>query len=136
MMKGISLPINTIVIVSVAALVLVVVTTVFTSIFGGGISTISDQDAWSRGCSMAIARGCDSVVDFRDAGLDQGLYIPQYDPMGNDPKDATTGLSDCSQTEVSDGTYDNCDDDTLYMACQKIYGGAQPEYCKIKCCGS
>ena len=135
-MKGISLPINTIVIISIAALVLVVLTTVFTNIFGTGITTISDQDAWSRGCATAIARGCNTLADFQQAGSDTGLYIPGYDPYGNDPKDPNTGVSICTQAEVSDGSTDTCDDDTIYMACQKIYGTSTAEYCKTRCCGS
>ena len=129
--KGISLPINMVVILAIAVLVLVVVAAFFVLQLGGSQTTINDQTAWSTGCSTAIARGC-SVSAFQEPP-EGGLYIPRYDPNGNDPKNPTTKASTCSDSTLSS---EGCGDDTLRTACEKTQGVRGSEACRAKCCGS
>jgi len=57
--KGISLPVEMIVIIAIAVLVLVVIVTFFVGGAGSQIGLISDQDALARGCtSFAINYNC------------------------------------------------------------------------------
>ena len=63
-MRGISLPIEMIVIIAVAVLVLVVIAAFFVGGAGGQIGRITDQDALTRGCvQLAMAtRGCNTPL--------------------------------------------------------------------------
>ncbi len=105
-MKGISLPINVIIIVAVAVLVMIVVSAFFVSSTGSGISAISHNEAWSRGCAQATARGC-ATDDFASGGL----IISGYDPNG-----------------------DKVDDD-LATACKNALGYTSASQCREQCCG-
>jgi len=59
-MKGISLPVETIVIIAIAVLVLVVIAVFFVTGAGRQIVTIEDRNALSNGCvQLATAYGCD-----------------------------------------------------------------------------
>ncbi len=131
-----SLPINLIVVLSIAILVMVVVAAMFVLYSGQGDKGISDSVAWGNGCNMAKQRGC-LVTDFSSAtstSPSPGLYITGYDPNGNDPKDATTGLSSCSQSNLH---ITGCTDDTLRKACENFQntGDLTSEVCRKKCCG-
>lgn len=132
--KGISLPINMIVILAVAVLVLVVVAAFFVVQTGGSQQTISDQTAWAGGCSTAISQGC-SESAFRSPNDPNGggLYIARYDPNGDDPRDSATKASRCSHATL---TTEGCDDDTLLTACERTQGIRGSAACRAKCCGS
>ena len=136
--KGISLPINMIVILAIAVLVLVVVAAFFVLQVGAGGQTINDQTAWGNGCSTAIARGC-SVSAFQSPGegTDSGLLIARYDPSGNDPKDENTKSSKCfSDSDLHDDDKIGCRDNTLRTACERTQGVSGAAACRAKCCGS
>ena len=126
--KGISLPINMVVILAIAVLVLVVVAGFFVLQFTGGQIIINDIDAWGQGCATAQSRGCNSA-DFESA---TGLKIPRYDPQRNDEK--VQGASKCLQPGQQDSDF--CKDNTLYEACRRTQNGANAEECKTKCCGA
>jgi len=57
-MKGMSLPINMIVIIALAVLILVIITAFTTSQFGGGISSISQESAFAQLCTQYRGGGC------------------------------------------------------------------------------
>ncbi|MEM7816898.1 MAG: hypothetical protein QXZ20_03220 [Candidatus Aenigmatarchaeota archaeon] len=74
--KGISLPVNFIVILAIAIIVLLIaVTLIFPWIRGPG-ATIVDSQAWSRGCMMWQQRGC-RIGDMSN------IVIENYDPDGD-----------------------------------------------------
>lgn len=50
-MKGLSLPINMIIIIAIAVLVLVVIAAFFTAQTGSGIGNIALEEAFNRGCT-------------------------------------------------------------------------------------
>ena len=108
-MKGISLPVNTVIVISVAVLVLGLISMFFSSSTGTSTRAISHADAWNRGCSQANARGC-LVNDF--GGL-SGIIIAGYDPNG-------------------DGV-----NDYLWIACKNFFAnnGLTAADCRAKCCG-
>ena len=127
--KGISLPINMVVILAIAVLVLVVVAAFFVLQAGGSQRSINDQVAWGNGCATSISRGC-NLADFAPT---TGLKIPNYDPQGNDERQQ--GASVC----ITNPSDDSCSDNTLNKACERtqaISGGDTTSLCRAKCCGS
>lgn len=76
--KGMSLPIEAIVIIAVAVLVLVVLVGFFVGGAGKQIGSISASEALSRGCvDLVIRYGC--VLDDSGAGADLGkIQIQNY----------------------------------------------------------
>lgn len=128
--KGISLPINMVVILAVAVLVLVVVAAFFVLQTGQSGQTIRDQDAWASGCANAIAQGC--PLSAFETGSGKGLYISRYDPNGDDPK-AGSGASQCNSVNFDD--LSGCSDDTLRKACERTQGLSDSASCRAKCCG-
>ena len=107
--KGISLPVNTVIIIAVAVLVLVVISVMFSSSTGTSTRTISHADAWNRGCSAAKVRGC--LADDFTAVSTQ--LIPGYDPNGDSA------------------------DDNLLEACKNFFSDSllDKDKCRTKCCG-
>lgn len=74
--KGISLPINMIVILAVAIIVMLVAVSLIFLVFPGTQPMIKDSQAWSRGCMMWQQRGC-------RGGDMNNIIIEGYDPDGN-----------------------------------------------------
>lgn len=109
-MKGISLPINAIVVVAVAVLVLVVIAAFFAASAGSGMTTITHQQAWDKGCSQIRAKGC-LTADFAAA---TAYEIDNYDIDG-------------------DGEPWN----TILDACHNVYGtNTDSDQCRTLCCGA
>ncbi|MEM5813056.1 MAG: hypothetical protein QXU71_01700 [Candidatus Aenigmatarchaeota archaeon] len=74
-LKGISLPVNLIVILAVAIIVLLIaVTFLIPFVFGPGIY-IRDDEAWRRGCMIWQQRGC------RPEDI-ENIIIENYNPDG------------------------------------------------------
>ncbi|MBU5678614.1 MAG: hypothetical protein QXJ96_01560 [Candidatus Aenigmatarchaeota archaeon] len=79
-LKGISLPVNLIVILAVAIIVLLIaVTFLIPFVFGPGIY-IRDDEAWRRGCMIWQQRGC-RAEDI------ENIIIENYDPDGDNKFD-------------------------------------------------
>lgn len=130
--KGISLPVNTIIILIIAALVLGIIAVFFTSYSGKATASISHAAAWAEGCKNAKALGCKTDYFWLTA---ESLVIKGYDPNGDD----TVVCTDPVQSQ--------CKDDSLASACNNFFGysvdiitGGPPlaklqEDCRKKCCG-
>lgn len=73
-MKGVSLPIEMIVIVAIAVLVLVVIAAFFVG-GAGRLNTVSDAAAFGDGCQRWKTNGCN--------GLAGNVFIPGYNPTGD-----------------------------------------------------
>ena len=72
-MKGISLPVNTIVIIAIAILVLSVLAAFFTGFISGGIITLSLEQAFTKGCDAFMrGYGCDNTDDV------ESVTVPGY----------------------------------------------------------
>ncbi len=116
-MKGISLPVNAVIVIALAVLVLVVISVMFSSSTGTSTRTISHADAWNRGCSDAKVRGC-LLTDFGVPEGSAGLPVKSYDPDG-------------------DGA-----DDNVFTACQNFFADSRTatqdirKECRNKCCGA
>lgn len=124
-MKGLELPMNVIVAVAIAVLVLVVMAAFFSGGFIAPGQTITATDAWSRGCAMSMARGCQES-DF-NSFAQGGLVISGFDPDHDD--DINTPCTDPSATASK------CDDNTLFSACKIALGYPSQDQCRSKCCG-
>ncbi len=116
-MKGISLPINTIVIISIAALVLVVLATVFSNIFIEKSGSMTTETAFSQGCvTLKYVEGCQKqpseivITGFNPYGKTEDGK-PVYDDLltacrlrFNDPDMRNTECASkcgCLQEEIS-----------------------------------
>jgi hypothetical protein len=87
MLKGISLPINAMIVIIITALVLVVIGGYFITGTTTSTRSMSHTDAWNRGCSLAKARGC-LQSDFGDEGVSVEGYDPDGDGRDNSVKSA------------------------------------------------
>lgn len=111
--KGLSLPINLIVILSISILVMVVIAAMFVLYSGQAGSSLSDSDAWARGCQTVRQRGC-ITADFNTAATPPTAYpIPGYRPSG--------------------GTAD----ETIVKACKRFFSddSLNDGTCRTRCCG-
>jgi hypothetical protein len=119
-MRGTSLPINMIIILTIAVIVLLAIASFFMGSFTPTSSTMSDIDAWNRGCGLWQIRGC---------SLTEDNCMPIINIIGYDIN--------------GDGN-----PDTLGDACMRLYGVNRPDnkdgsecntdaanYCYEKCCG-
>ncbi len=79
-MKGLSLPINLIVILVIALLVMLAGAAFFAGGFGSGASTMSDSAALQKGCGMWISRGC------KNTEIASEIQIEGYYPDGSETK--------------------------------------------------
>ena len=70
MSKGVSLPINMIIILAIAVIVLLSVVAFYTGGLTSSTTSISDADAWNRGCGIWKLRGCNETDDFQISGYD------------------------------------------------------------------
>lgn len=107
--KGLSLPINLIVILAIAILVMVVIAAMFVMYTGQAGSSLSDSTAWSQGCQTVRQRGCLST-DFTGT---TAYKVPNYRPSGG-----TT-------------------DESILVACQRFFADTTLDgtTCRTKCCG-
>ncbi len=71
-MKGISLPIEMIIVISISVIALLTIVFFFSTGFIKGAAGISDTDAWSRACGMIKNRGCQVDEDL------SSITIPRY----------------------------------------------------------
>lgn len=89
-MKGISLPIEMIVIIAIAVLVLVVIAAFFVG-GAGKLNTSSDVEALGQGCQQWKVQGC--------PGQPSSINIAGYNPTGNaaNPTKGDTLATACSR---------------------------------------
>jgi hypothetical protein len=71
-MKGISLPIEMIIVISISVIALLTIVFFFGAGFTKGAASISDTDAWNRACGMIKSRGCHINEDL------SSITIPRY----------------------------------------------------------
>ena len=74
-MRGASISINMLIVIIIAVIVLLAVASLFMGSFVPTSGTMSDMDAWNRGCGFWKIRGCNKS--------DVTMTIPGYDPDGN-----------------------------------------------------
>lgn len=96
-MKALSLPVNMIVIMAVAIVVLLAAVTFFSGVIPI-MGTISDYDALNRGCAIWKERGCE-VADIIN------IKISGYDP---DRKGTATLFTACKRVFGSDFSAQKC----------------------------
>ena len=99
MRKGISLPINLVVILAIAVLVLVVVAAFFILSTSSGFGSIATEQAYATGCQRLLqAEKCDKAAS--------EVIIDGYNPT-NDPANREIGdtLLTACRRKFSDGTF-------------------------------
>ena len=123
-MKGVELPINVIVIVVLALVVLLGILALFSGVWTPGVAGISLEAAKNNACQMLVSTGCDSpasiiVKDF-DADKDGTLNEARSD-VNNNADACTPGAATNSG-------------DNLYMLCKCWYGADETD-CETRICG-
>ncbi len=76
------LPINMIVIIAVAVLVLTVIAAFFTGALSQGVNTIVVENAFQKGCQLAKTVHSCSITSFTVSGYRQTVKGIQEDPEG------------------------------------------------------
>lgn len=74
-MKGIELPINVLVIVAVAVIVLLGIIALFMTMFGPSGAEMQLETAWTRGCSK-ITANCFGYLEADSLDFSSGMTIP------------------------------------------------------------
>jgi hypothetical protein len=83
--KGISLPIEMVIIIAISVIVLLALVAYFVLGIGQQQQYMQDATAWNKGCAMIKARGCSSV-----SGDDiQTMTITMYKPYQNVDREGT-----------------------------------------------
>ena len=99
--KGISLPIEMIIIIAIAVLVLIVLAAFFIGGFGGAGSSINHQQAFGQGCSrLKFTHDCSLSIDTSD------IKIPSYFAPGEttNPKSLDDACRALGYTDTSNPT--------------------------------
>ena len=113
-MKGIELPINTLIILALAVIVLIVVLFFFLGVWRPGISTVSVEAAKNNACQTLVSLGCvDPTI----------VTINNFDANNNGRNDATSGWD-------FDG---NAGGDNLGALCDNYYFKNDINSCKELC---
>ncbi len=87
-MKGLSLPINLIVILAIAVMILVIVSAWFVGVFTTQQLTAADEDAFRSGCQRLR-------LDYSCAVSPTTITISGYRPFANSPAEGDTLLTAC-----------------------------------------
>ncbi len=101
-MKGISLPVETIVIITIVILVLVVIAAFFILNVGKRQTGIVDEDARGRGC-VDPRMTCKATTDQEKSNMMNTVILNNYDPDGNGKFDSL--LTACTRIGY---TVQNC----------------------------
>ena len=112
-MKGLELPISTIVVIVIVLIVLLAVVALFFGVWNPGRSSISLEAAKNNACQMLISTGC---VDSNN------IIIRDFDADG----DGNYGV-DATGTPVDS-------DDTLLALCQTYYNINIDSECRTQVC--
>jgi len=125
-MKGISLPINLIVVIALAVIVLLGVAAFFMGGFTAGTVRMTDTQAWNDGCATWRMRGC-KLSDVDD------IKIQNYDPDGDgEPDSLAVACSRVFGYPLGDATTPN----SAYYGSEGGEGyNATLNPCWAKCCG-
>lgn len=78
-MRGLELPVNTLIVIVLAIIVLVAVIAFFMGAWRPGVSGIEMENAKNSGCQAFVSAGCDD--------RDLNIIIVNYDVDGNGAKD-------------------------------------------------
>jgi L-asparagine transporter-like permease len=109
-MKGLSLPIEMIVIIAVAMLVLVVISAFFMGGVSGPTNQINIENAFSTGCNSLRAQGCSNIMS--------SINVPGFKQYGN-------GLT--TTTKISEYNVN------MDLVCQLKFGLGKEEQCRVAC---
>jgi hypothetical protein len=148
-MKGIELPINILIIVAVAVIVLIALIAMFYPAFSSGSQTVNVESVKNAACQVLVtAKNCMAATttintpDFDadqdglivgDSGQDWGWAVndpcpPAPFPPGSGCTVASTGDNTCHETTATGN-----EDDNLAALCKCYYGITSEAQCKALC---
>ena len=121
-MKGVELPISTLIVVIVALVVLVAIIGLFYSVWPSGAETVSLEVAKQNACELLSSMGCIPTTD--------SININNFDADRDGVVRTDVGIAtgSCGDAANPDSANDN-----LYMLC-KCYYNADEEDCKRQVC--
>ena len=122
-MKGISLPINAIIIIVLVLIVLLAIIALFYGVWPSGQGTINLEAAKNNACQLMAGMGCSPDT--------RSFWIANFDADKDGNVGETTGewvwnSGDCGNS--------NTEGDSLAALCQCYYGISDGEECKRTVC--
>jgi len=124
-MKGVELPISTMVIVVIALVILLAILALFFGVWTPGSSGMNLEAAKNSACQMLVSTGCHDNIE--------SIYTKDFDADKDGSFDQGTGLGECSDPAESS-------QDNLYMLCKCWYNIPDTdkdvfiEECKTRIC--
>jgi hypothetical protein len=117
-MKGVELPISTIVIVVIALVILLAILALFFGVWTPGSSGVSLEAAKNSACQILLSTGC---------GDTEKIYVNNFDADKDGEFDPNENVGDCNIPGGDSG-------DNLYMLCRCWYNEFVEEECKTRIC--
>jgi len=122
-MKGLELPISTVVIIVIALVVLLAMIAFLFGVYGPGTESVNLETAKNNACRVYTSMGC--VLETKDIPISN--FDADQDGVVGDTG-AVTSIGSCGPTGVAD--------DNLYMLCKCYYATDDDEnLCKVRVCG-
>jgi len=128
-MKGLELPMSTLVVIIVALVILIAIISLFYNIWPKGAETVSLETAKNSACQLLSSTGCTLRPD--------QIFINNFDA----DKDGVVGTVDPSEvgydfdiTDCGDTANPAATDDNLRMLCACYYNIGDEDECKTKVC--
>jgi hypothetical protein len=120
-MKGVELPINVIVLVVLALIVLLGILALFFGVWNPGSTGINLEGAKNSACQMLISTNCvdTSSINVEDFDADRDGTLNEVGP------ESSTNAADCGKSGFKDN---------LAMLCLCWYGADEAD-CKTRVCG-
>jgi len=134
-MKGIELPINALIIIAVAVIVLIAIVAMFYPAFSSGSGTVTLETAKSQACrALAEGNSCSTIL-----GLNT-IVIYGFDADKSNTNNPGTGTgTSCPTLAAAGPPAVPASQDNLYMLCKCYYQidvATHPEECRKLCgCG-
>ena len=127
-MKGISLPINAIIIIVLVLIVLLAIIALFYGVWPNGQGTVNLEAAKNNACQLMASMGCNADTEtFKITNFDADKDGLVGDSEATGAWNWNSGSGDCGNT--------NTNADTLAALCQCYYGISDDAECKRTVCG-
>ena len=113
-MKGIELPVNTLIIIILALIVLVAFSAFFLNVWRSGSQSITLEGAKNSACQIYVSLGC--------TGSPSSVIVKNFDADQDENTDDGSGTGDCEDKSPTATSQDN-----LWMLAKCYYNAADPD---------
>jgi len=119
-MKGVELPINTLIIVVIVLIVFLAILALFFGVWNPGSSVMALESVKSAACQNLVSRGCEYIGT-------AFIIIKDFDADKDGELDDGSGIDGCGETGGPS-------QDNLYMLCKCFYNTQDEDECKYTIC--